>query len=126
MIQGFPDSTKFDPSRVKEVSVSWNFHRDAMRGGENEGEDFKVSDGLVLVDFDTHETSNHNTKGDPAFDVLFENRGPVRVPKGVRVGIRLTPQDFPGGAGASFTGELKMKTVTEPDWYAKALDGIPD
>lgn len=122
-LPGFPDSADFDTSKLHEASARWEFKRDAGSGGQNYGQDFMVPEGTVLVDFEIHETSRRNTKDEPDIRPVFENRGPLRLPNGVHVGIRLEPDDFPGGAGAGFTGDIKMKVVTEIDWMNEALSG---
>ncbi|MBB6021397.1 hypothetical protein HNR77_002492 [Paenibacillus sp. JGP012] len=122
-IPGFPDGADFDASKKHEFTARWEFHRDAMRGGQNYGEDFKAPDGTVVVDFETHTTSDHNTKGAPDIRPYIEDRGMYRVPRGVHVGHRLTPDDLPGGAGAGFTGDIKMTVVNEVDWFNVAVKG---
>ncbi|OPA14908.1 hypothetical protein BHL21_18735 [Bacillus cereus] len=124
MHPGFPDSTDFEPSSVQEVTKRWEFHRDPGSGGKNVGEDFKVPEGSVVVDYETHETSRHNTKGEPHIDLVFENSGPLRIPVGVHIGIRLTPEHI-GGAGSGFTGNINMKIVSKADWYEEFLNGGP-
>ncbi|PFS40746.1 hypothetical protein COK65_18485 [Bacillus thuringiensis] len=126
MLQGFPKSAAFDPSRVGVFSARWEFKRKAGQEGKNVGENFLVPSGSVVVGVETHETSNHNTKGGPVIHLVFEEKGLLRIPIGLRVGIRLTPDGYWGGAGASYTGNIKLEIVTLPEWYKKALDGIPD
>ncbi|OAZ43355.1 hypothetical protein [Paenibacillus polymyxa] len=125
MIAGFPDSPDFEPGQLRDADARWSFHRDANTSGKNVGQDFMVPEGSVIVDFETHETSRFNTKGEPDIRLVFEDRGPVRIPNGVHVGIRLTPDDYPGGAGAGFTGDIKMKVVSEADWFTEFLNGDP-
>lgn len=116
MIPGFPDSSDFDSDKVKTYSAKWAFHRDPGLDGKNVGEDFLTPEGSVIVDFETNETSRYNTKGNPDIRIVFEDRGRLRIPKGVHVGIRLTPGNILEG-GAGFTGDINMKIVSERDWY---------
>ncbi|PAO69941.1 hypothetical protein [Bacillus sp. X2(2017)] len=121
MDAGFPDKSDFESGQLREHNARWDFHRDPNTSGHNVGEDFKVPEGSVIVDYVTAETSRHNTKGEPVIHLVYQNRGPLRIPTGVRVGIRLTPDDWPGGSGASFTGNIHMTVVSESDWMVEFL-----
>jgi hypothetical protein len=96
MPPGYPDPADFQPGQIQEHRARWEFHRDADRGGQNVGQDFLAPEGSMVVDFETHETSRHNTRGAPAIRLTTVSSGPLNLPRGVHVGIRLTPGDsFP-------------------------------
>jgi hypothetical protein len=123
MPPGYPDPADFQPGQIQEHRPRWEFHRDADRGGQNVGQDFFAPEGSMVVDFETHETSRHNTRGAPDIRLATVSSRPLNLPRGVHGGIRRTPDDFPTGAGASFTGDVVMKIVSQGDWFARFLQG---
>jgi len=138
----------FDKEKeVDETKEPWGWHRGPGRGGKNVAGNYFVPDGHVLVGWEHHTMSQHRTKGAPTWYVLFEaGRRGMLIPRGVRVGIRLTPgkgMGFPGGlldvfkvfdpsqwtaenlkkffdsGGAAFTGYFKFYYVNEDLWREK-------
>lgn len=113
----FPKYTDFDENDITVYERNWDFQRDAGLSGENKGEDFLLPDGMALVDYEVHEGSRYNTKGDPDIRFVFDESGMLRMPIGLHNGIRLTPGEYTQG-GASYTGKFIMRGVSESKWKA--------
>lgn len=122
MPPGFPRSSDFPADQVREYKISWRYHRDHNQGGANYGTDFIAPNDAVVVDFDVHITSDHNTKGDADIHLVMKSLNVVQMPVGVHVGHRLEPILFV--AGATYQGEITMKMVSPQAWIAKALSNI--
>jgi hypothetical protein len=112
----YPVKSDFDQNIVKDKSGKWNQSRKPGSGGGDKGDSFVVDEGFVLVEYETSPTSDINTEGNGNRQVIFyDPDAATKVPKGVVVGIRLEPGGI-GGAGASYTGDVRMWFVPLAEW----------
>lgn len=117
MPSGFPVASDFDGGLINEHAHAFDFERPAGAGGENYGKDSNVPKGRMIVGYRIHERSERHTKGRRDLKLNFDSRNQYRVPVGVHIGHRLTPDKSPTGEGAAYKGTIYTLTVPEADWY---------
>jgi hypothetical protein len=124
MPPGFPKSGDFPAGQVTEHTASWHYRRDPGQGGSNFGTDFLAPNDAVVVDYEIHVSSEHDTDGSANIRLVMKSTGVLQMPIGVHVGHRLEPGDI-FGPGATYKGEVKMKIVSPQAWLTKVISGLP-
>lgn len=124
----YPRMSDFKGAELKTYTTTWNFSRKPDTGGANVGTDKDVPKGRVVVSWRAEERSCIRCKGNRDVRVHFKNSGPLRIPRGVHIGVRfnkgcLTCQ------GASYTGNITCIHVSQEKWlevflkkYANCLE----
>jgi hypothetical protein len=118
--EGYPKPSDFPPDKVTQSTFSWAFHRDPGSGGADFGEDHLASADQIVVGFSFNILSDNNTKGHGDLYLILKTLGVFNLPRGLHVGHRLEPGTFTQ-AGANFSGNGTMQTVSVQDWIAKAV-----
>jgi hypothetical protein len=113
----YPKISDFQGADLQILTAPWALQRGSNSPGSNDATNIEVPAGRVVVDWRAEERSCIRCEGPHLKFVLFDESGPIRIPQGVRVGVRFK-KGWIGGPGASYTGSVTIIHVARDKWSA--------
>lgn len=100
----------------------WEMTRPRNTGGTNEGYDILAPLNRVVVQWEVNVSSCNERCTGPVQMLHFQDRGPLHIPDGVRVGVRWKEDLNLAGPGGIYSGNVTMLTVSFADWKRVFVD----
>lgn len=117
-----PTKNDFDGAQIETTPGRWEMKRSPNTGGANKGEDILVPDDRVVVQWEFNQTACNERCTGPVQQLHFQDRGPLRIPDGVRVGVRWKEDLNPAGPGGIYSGNVTMLHVPFKAWKKVFVD----